>query len=63
MYVASVNEPTSIIAPAGVNVSIPAMLNINEEDRIIQVCITLSAVESIERDFIVTLVTSDGTGT
>ncbi len=43
-------------------VSVPAMLSVGERDGIVQVCATLSAVEDTERDFIIALATSDGTG-
>ena len=43
-------------------VSIPAVRNAHEGDGQVQVCATLFSQEDIERDFIVTLATSDGTG-
>ena len=43
-------------------VSIPAVVSVGEEDGMVQVCATLSAVEDTERDFTITLATSDGTG-
>ena len=46
-----------------VNVSVPAMLSVGEGDGVVQVCATLSAAEETEKNFTVTLVTSDGTGT
>ena len=38
------------------------MVSVGEGDGIVQVCATLSAVEATERDFTITLATSDGTG-
>ena len=46
-----------------VTVSVPATITIHEGDGIVQVCATLCAVENTERDFTITLATSDGTGT
>ena len=43
-------------------VSIPAVVSVGEEDGMVQVCATMSAVEDTERDFTITLATSDGTG-
>ncbi len=43
-------------------VSVPAMLSVNEGDGMVQVCATLSAAEDTERNFTVTLTTSDGIG-
>lgn len=43
-------------------VSIPAMLSVGEGEGVVQVCGTLSATKETERDFIVTLTTSDDTG-
>ncbi len=45
-----------------VAVSVPAMLSVGEGDGIVQVCATLSAMEDTERNFTITLATSDGTG-
>ncbi len=45
-----------------VTVSVPAMLSVGEGDELVQVCATLSVMEDTERDFTVTLATSDGTG-
>ncbi len=45
-----------------VTVSVPAMLNVSEGGGLVQVCVTLSAVEDTERNFTVSLATSDGTG-
>ena len=47
---------------ADVTVSLPAMMVFGEEDGIVQVCATLSAVGSTERDVITTLETNEGTG-
>ena len=47
---------------ADVSVSVPAMVSVGEGDGMVQVCATLSAVEDTERDFTITLATSDGTG-
>ena len=46
-----------------VSVSVPAMVSVGEGDGMVQVCATLSTVEDTERDFTITLATSDGTGT
>ena len=43
-------------------VSIPDTESVGEEDGMVQVCATLSAVEDTERTFTITLATSDGTG-
>ena len=43
-------------------VAVPAMVSVGEGDGMVQVCATLSAVEDTERDFTITLTTSDGTG-
>ena len=47
-----------------VTVSIPEEMSVGEEDLVmaVQVCATLSAVDDTERDFIITLATSDGMG-
>ena len=42
--------------------SIPMSLEVGEGDGLVQVCATLSAVEATERNFMVTLMTTDGTG-
>ena len=54
----------STIYPPVVTVSIPETVSVGEEDETmaVQVCATLSAVEETERDFIITLATSDGMG-
>ena len=44
------------------SVSIPPMLNVSEEDEIVQVCATLTAIQKIERDIIITFATSNGEG-
>jgi hypothetical protein len=38
------------------------MMSVNEEDEMVQVCSSLSAVNDTERDFTITLATGDGTG-
>ncbi len=43
-------------------VSVPAMLSVGEGDGMVQVCGTLSAIEDTERNFTITLATSNGTG-
>jgi len=45
-----------------VTVSIPSIMNVGESDGVAQVCITLSAMEYIQRSFVVSLATNDGTG-
>ena len=46
-----------------VTVSVPAMLIVSEGTETIQVCASLnSTIESIKRDIIIALFTSDGTG-
>ncbi len=47
---------------ADVAVSVPAMLSVGEGDGMVQVCATLSAMETTERNFTITLATSDNTG-
>ncbi len=47
---------------ADVTVFVPSMLIVNEEDGMVQVCATLSAVQITERNFTITLATSNGTG-
>ena len=44
------------------SVSVPAMVSAGEEDGMVQVCATLSAVEDTEKNFTIFLSTSDGTG-
>ncbi len=43
-------------------VSVPAMLSVGEGDGMVQVCATLSAMDATERNFTITLTTSDSTG-
>ena len=43
-------------------VAIPATESVSEEDGMVQVCATLSAMEMTERDFTITLATSNDTG-
>ena len=43
-------------------VSIPVSVGVGEGDGLVQVCAMLSAMEVTERNFTVTLITSDGTG-
>ncbi len=43
-------------------VSVPSMLIVGEGDEMVQVCATLSSMEATERNFTITLATSDGTG-
>ena len=45
-----------------VTVSLPAMIGVGEGDGSVKVCTTLYSNGSIEKDFIITLGTSDGTG-
>ena len=45
-----------------VSVSIPAMLSVAEVEGRVEVCATLSASEMTERNFTVSLATSDGEG-
>ena len=47
---------------AVVTVSVLPMVSVGEEDKIMEVCATLSAVEDTERDFTITLAASNGTG-
>ena len=44
-------------------VSVPATISSDEGDGMVQVCATLSAMEDTQRDFTITLGTSDDTGT
>lgn len=46
-----------------VTVSVPSKLNVSEGDGSVQICVTLVALESTERDFSITVATSDDTGT
>ncbi len=39
-----------------------SMLSVGEGDRMVQVCATLSVVEDTERNFTISLATSDSTG-
>ena len=48
---------------ADVSVSVPAMLSVSEGDGNVEVCVSLSALSDTERDFIVTLTSSNDTGT
>ena len=41
---------------------VPAMVSVDEGDGMVQVCAELSAVEATQREFSVTLATSDGSG-
>ena len=43
-------------------VSIPPILNVGEEDEIVQICATLTAMEKSERGIIITFATSNGEG-
>ena len=43
-------------------VSVPTMLSVGEGNGTVQVCILLSAMEDTERDFLVMLAASNGTG-
>lgn len=45
-----------------VTVTVPSKLNVSEGDGSVQVCMTLVALESTERDFSITIATSDDTG-
>jgi len=45
-----------------VTVSVPTTAIISEEDGMVEVCATLSAMEATERDFTVTLATNNDTG-
>ena len=47
---------------AVVTVSVPAMVSVGEGDGTVTVCATLTVVEATERDFTITLATSNGTG-
>ena len=49
---------------ADVSVSVPAMLSVEEEAGMVEVCVSLSVMEmeETEREFIVTLDTENGTG-
>ncbi len=43
-------------------VFVPTLLSVGEGDGMVQACATLSTVEDTERNFTITLATSDGTG-
>ena len=45
-----------------VTLSVPVMTYVDEGDGLVQICATLSAIESIERNFTVALATTSGTG-
>ena len=45
-----------------VTVSVPAMVSVGEGDGTVTVCARLSAVEATERNFTISLNSSDGTG-
>ena len=45
-----------------VTVSFPAMIIVDEGDGSVEVCATLFSTENTEKDFIITLGTSDDTG-
>jgi hypothetical protein len=51
-----------VILNAEVTVSVPTTMSVNEEDGMVQVCASLSAVNDTERNFTITLATGDGTG-
>ena len=46
-----------------VTVSLPTMVSVSEDDEAVSVCASLTAVENTQRDFTVTVTTSDGSGT
>ena len=46
-----------------ITVSIPAVVSVGEEDRMVQVCATLSALNDTERDFTISLATTGGDDT
>ena len=46
-----------------VTVSIPASMRVSEGEGMVQVCATLSAIESIQTNFLVSLSSTDNTGT
>ena len=48
---------------ADVTVFIPDTLSVNEDGGALQVCTTLSAIETTEKDLNVSLATTTGTGT
>ena len=50
------------ILPTAVTVSFPATESVGEEDGMVQVCATLSAVVKTEREFTITLATSNDSG-
>ena len=54
---------SALLYYADVLVSIPSSKKISEGDGIVQVCATLTALENTERNFTVTLTTSNDTGT
>jgi hypothetical protein len=45
-----------------VTVTLDRDMSISEDNGTVQVCATLSSIEPTERDFNITLATSDGTG-
>ena len=54
----------SAIPNADVSVSVPAMLSVEEEAGMVEVCVSLSVAEMevTEREFTITLATENGTG-
>ena len=54
-------KPVNDICTA-VTVSVLPMVSVGEEDGMVQVCATLSALEDIERDLAILLATNNGTG-
>ena len=47
---------------ADVTASLSAIMNVDEGDGSVQVCVALFSFEDIERDFVITLNTNDDTG-
>ena len=56
------SSSTQLLFLIGVTVSLPAMIDVGEGGSSVEVCATLYSNGSTEKDFIITLGTSDGTG-
>jgi hypothetical protein len=52
----------TIFPCVAVNVSIPDATSVGEEEEIVEVCATVSAMEKTERNFTITLTTGGNTG-
>ncbi len=62
MVCSLLSQKNQITVATDVVVFIPTLMGVDEGDEMVQVCATLSTVEDTERNFTITLATSDGTG-